>query len=42
MKIHQPTGGEGQARAADEANEGDSPIKFGCWLLVVGTHGIRS
>ena len=40
-KIHQATGGEGQARAADEENRGDSQSNVGCWLLVVGPHGIN-
>ena len=41
QEIHQATGGEGQTQGADEANEGDSPIEVGCWLLGVGPHGIR-
>ena len=41
-KIHQTTEGEGQARAEDEVNEGESPRKVGCWLLGLGPHGIRS
>ena len=30
-KIHQATGGEGQARAAYEENEGDSTSEVDCW-----------
>ena len=41
-KTHKATGGEGQARAADEANEGDSQIKVGCYLFGFVTHGISS
>ena len=41
-KINQATEGEGQERAEDEVNEVDSPRKVGCWLLGLGTHGIRS
>ena len=40
-KIHQATGGEGQARSADEENEDKSPSKVGCLLLGVVPHGIR-
>ena len=41
MKIHQSTGGEVQAREADEEYEVESPNEVGCWLLVVVPHGIR-
>ena len=42
MKIYKDTSGEGQARGAEEENEGDSTCKVGCWFLGFDPNRIRS